>query len=414
MSIVVVGAGQAGLAVSHELTAAGLDHTVLERGEVANTWRRRWDTFCLVTPNWTVQLPGGSYDGADPDAYMPRDEVVAHLERYARSFSAPVREGVEVRSLMLASDGFILATSEGELRARTVVLTTGAYQKPHRPKGAEGFSGHVQIIDAEQYRNPDELARGSVLIVGSGQTGCQLAEELHEAGREVFLACGRAPWVPRRVGGRDIAYWIKETGFFDQQRTALPTPAARLIANQQATGHGGGHDLHYRTLRAKGVTLLGRLQSVGGGQARFASDLGESVAFGDARYAQLRQMIQETCARKGFIPPDMPDPEPFDGSAPDSLPVDRLGAVIFTSGFRPDYASWVHIPGAFDESGFPVEQDGASLAAPGLYFCGVHFMRKRKSSLLIGVGEDAAIVARAVVARAQSSGRTTRPAGTFG
>jgi putative flavoprotein involved in K+ transport len=345
---------------------------------------------------------------------MPRDDVVAHLERYARSFSAPVREGVEVRSLMLASDGFILATSEGELRARTVVLTTGAYQKPHRPKGAEGFSGHVQIIDAEQYRNPDELARGSVLIVGSGQTGCQLAEELHEAGREVFLACGRAPWVPRRVGGRDIAYWIKETGFFDQQRTALPTPAARLIANQQATGHGGGHDLHYRTLRAKGVTLLGRLQSVGGGQARFASDLGESVAFGDARYAQLRQMIQETCARKGFIPPDMPDPEPFDGSAPDSLPVDRLGAVIFTSGFRPDYASWVHIPGAFDESGFPVEQDGASLAAPGLYFCGVHFMRKRKSSLLIGVGEDAAIVARAVVARAQSSGRTTRPAGTFG
>ena len=411
---IVVGAGQAGLAVSHELTAAGLDHTVLERGEVANTWRRRWDTFCLVTPNWTVQLPGGSYDGADPDGYMPRDDVVAHLERYARSFSAPVREGVEVRSLMLASDGFILATSEGELRARTVVLTTGAYQKPHRPKGAEGFSGHVQIIDAEQYRNPDELARGSVLIVGSGQTGCQLAEELHEAGREVFLACGRAPWVPRRVGGRDIAYWIKETGFFDQQRTALPTPAARLIANQQATGHGGGHDLHYRTLRAKGVTLLGRLQSVGGGQARFASDLGESVAFGDARYAQLRQMIQETCARKGFIPPDMPDPEPFDGSAPDSLPVDRLGAVIFTSGFRPDFASWVHIPGAFDESGFPVEQDGASLAAPGLYFCGVHFMRKRKSSLLIGVGEDAAIVARAVVARAQSSGRTTRPAGTFG
>ncbi|HVD31616.1 MAG TPA: NAD(P)-binding domain-containing protein, partial [Methylomirabilota bacterium] len=321
---IVVGAGQAGLAVSHELTTLGLDHTVLERGKVANTWRGRWDTFCLVTPNWTVQLPEGSYDGADPDGYMPRDEVVAHLERYARSFSAPVREGVEVRSLVLASDGFILGTSEGELRARTVVLTTGAYQKPHRPKGAEGFSGHVQVIDAEQYRNPDGLARGSVLIVGSGQTGCQLAEELHEAGREVFLACGRAPWVPRRVGGRDIAHWIKETGFFDQPRTALPTPEARLVANQQATGRGGGHDLHYRTLRAKGVRLLGRLQSVRGGLVRFADDLGESVAFGDARYAQLRKMVQETCARKGFMPPDMPDPEPFDASAPDSLPLDRL------------------------------------------------------------------------------------------
>jgi putative flavoprotein involved in K+ transport len=412
--IVVVGAGQAGLAVSHELTAAGLDHTVLERGKVASTWRRRWDTFCLVTPNWTVQLPGGSYDGADPDGYMPRDEVVAHLERYARSFSAPVREGVEVRSLTLAPDGFILGTSEGELPARTVVLTTGAYQKPHRPKGAEGFSGNVQVIDAEQYRNPDGLARGSVLIVGSGQTGCQLAEELHDSGREVFLACGRAPWVPRRVGGRDIAYWIKETGFFDQLRTALPTPEARLIANQQATGHGGGHDLHYRTLRAKGVSLLGRLQSVGGGRARFAGDLGDSVAFGDARYAQLRKMVQETCARKGVTLPDMSDPEPFDASAPDSLPLARLGAVIFTSGFRSDFTSWVHIPGAFDAMGFPVEQDGASLVAPGLYFCGVHFMRKRKSSLLIGVGEDAAIVTGAIAARAQSSGRTTRPAGTFG
>jgi putative flavoprotein involved in K+ transport len=411
---IVVGAGQAGLAVSHELTTLGLDHTVLERGKVANTWRGRWDTFCLVTPNWTVQLPEGSYDGADPDGYMPRDEVVAHLERYARSFSAPVREGVEVRSLVLASDGFILGTSEGELRARTVVLTTGAYQKPHRPKGAEGFSGHVQVIDAEQYRNPDGLARGSVLIVGSGQTGCQLAEELHEAGREVFLACGRAPWVPRRVGGRDIAHWVKETGFFDQPRTALPTPEARLIANQQTTGHGGGHDLHYRTLREKGVTLLGRLKSVGGGRVRFAGDLGESVAFGDARYAQFRKMVQETCARNGFMPPDMPDPEPFDASAPDSLPLDRFGAVIFTSGYRPDFASWVRIPGVFDEMGFPVEQDGASLAAPGLFFCGVHFMRKRKSALLIGVGEDAAIVARAIAARAQSSGRTTRPAGTFG
>ena len=394
--IIVVGAGQAGLAVSHELTAAGLDHTVLERGEIANTWRRRWDTFCLVTPNWTVQLPGGRYDGADPDGYMPRDEVVAHLERYARSFSAPVREGVEVRSLVLASDGFILGTSEGELRARIVVLTTGAYQKPHRPQGADGFSGHVQVIDAEQYRNPDGLARGSVLIVGSGQTGCQLAEELHEAGREVFLACGRAPWVPRRVGGRDIVHWIKETGFFDQPRSALPTPEARLTGNQQATGHGGGHDLHYRTLRAKGVTLLGRLQSVGGGVARFAGDLAESVAFGDARYAQLRKLIEETCARSGVTPPDMPDPEPFDASARDSLPVDRLGAVIFTSGFRPDFASWVHIPGAFDAMGFPVEHDGASLAAPGLYFCGVHYMRKRKSALLLGVGEDAAIVTRGI------------------
>jgi putative flavoprotein involved in K+ transport len=398
MSVVIVGAGQAGLAVSHELTVLGIEHTLLERGRVANTWRGRWDTFCLVTPNWTVQLPGGQYDGADPNGYMPRDEVVAHLERYARSFSAPVREAVEVRSLEPASDGFILGTSEGELRTRTVVLTTGAYQKPHRPSGADGVPRRVQVIDAEHYRNADALARGgAVLIVGSGQTGCQLAEELHVAGRDVFLACGRAPWVPRRLGGRDIAHWIKATGFFDQPRAALPSPQARLIANQQVTGHGGGHDLNYRVLRAMGVTLLGRFQGVSGGRVTFASDLGQSVAFGDARYATFRKMVQDTCAKTGITPPpDMPDPAPFDPSAPDSLPIDRLGAVVFTSGFRPDFASWVHISGAFDEMGFPIEQDGASTVAPGLFFCGVHFMRKRKSSLLIGVGEDAAIVARAI------------------
>ena len=399
MSVVIVGAGQAGLAVSHELTMLDVEHTVLERGRVANTWRGRWDTFCLVTPNWTVQLPGGEYDGADPHGYMPRDEIVAHLERYARSFSAPVREAVEVRSLERAPDGFILGTSEGEIRARVVVLSTGAYQKSHRPPGADGVPRRVQVIDAEQYRNADGLARGAVLIVGSGQTGCQLAEELHEAGRDVYLACGRAPWLPRRLGGRDIAHWIEATGFFDQPRSALPSPQARLIANQQVTGHGGGHDLNYRVLRAMGVTLLGRFQGVSDGRVMFADDLARSVAFGDERYAAFRKMVLDTCATTGITPPDMPDPMPFDPSAPDSLPVDRLGAVIFTSGFRPDFASWVHISGAFDEMGFPIEQDGASTVAPGLFFCGVHYMRKRKSSLLIGVGEDAAIVARAIAVR---------------
>jgi len=400
MSVVVVGAGQAGLAVSHELTAAGIEHTVLERGRIGNTWRGRWDTFCLVTPNWTVQLPGGRYDGADPDGYMPRDDIVRHLERYARSFGAPVREGVGVRSLEPASDGFALDTTGGELRARTVVLTTGAYQRPYRPNGAHGFPSRVQVIDAERYRDPSALAPGAVLIVGSGQTGCQLAEELHEAGRDVFLACGRAPWVPRRLGGRDIVHWVHDTGFFDQARAELPSPQARVVANQQATGHGGGHDLHYRVLRAKGVTLVGRLQSVSGGRVRFAGDLAQSVAFGDARWAEFRQRVRDTCATKGIPLPEMPDPEPFDASAPDSLPVDALGAVVFTSGFRPDYTSWVRFPAAFDEMGFPLEQDGASTAVPGLYFCGVHFMRKRKSSLLIGVGEDAAIVARRIAATA--------------
>ncbi|HKC89951.1 MAG TPA: NAD(P)-binding domain-containing protein, partial [Candidatus Limnocylindria bacterium] len=191
--VVVIGAGQAGLSVSHELSAAGVDHVVLERGRVGETWRGRWDTFCLVTPNWTVLLPGGAYAGEDPDGFMPRDAIVAHLESYARSFKAPVRERVAVTALHPIDDGFAVSTSEGELRSKTVVVTTGAYQKAHRPAAAESLPRGLYVIDAESYRNAEALPPGKVLIVGSGQTGCQIAEELHEAGRDVFLACGRAP-----------------------------------------------------------------------------------------------------------------------------------------------------------------------------------------------------------------------------
>ena len=190
--VVVIGAGQAGLSVSHELSAAGVDHVVLERGRVGETWRGRWDTFCLVTPNWTVRLPGGAYAGDDPDGFMPRDAIVAHLESYGRSFNAPVRERVAVTGLQPTADGFALSTSEGDLRAKTVVVTTGAYQKAHRPAAAASLPSGLYAIDAEGYRNANAIPSGKVLVVGSGQTGCQIAEELFEAGRDVFLACGRA------------------------------------------------------------------------------------------------------------------------------------------------------------------------------------------------------------------------------
>jgi putative flavoprotein involved in K+ transport len=394
--VVVLGGGQAGLAVSHELTDLGIEHVVLERGRVGQTWRDRWDSFCLVTPNWSVQLPGGAYAGDDPDGFMPRDDIVRHLEAYARSFAAPVREGVEVASLDAAQEGgFALRTADGVLHADSVVLATGAYQRPHRPLRAATLPAEVLQIDADGYRNPAALPPGKVLVVGSGQTGCEVAEELHETGREVFLACGRAPWSQRRIGERDVMYWAVETGMFDQTLADLPSPSARLVSNIQATGHGGGHDLHYRVLQRIGVTLLGHFLGVEDGRARFASDLAASVAFGDARHNEAREMIAKLCAARGIPKPDMPEPAPFDPRALESLNLAGFGAVIFTSGFRPDYSRWVHLD-AFDELGFPIHEDGASTVVPGLYFCGVHFLRKRKSSLLIGVGEDAAIVARKV------------------
>jgi putative flavoprotein involved in K+ transport len=397
VEVLIIGAGQAGLAVSHELAALDIEHVVLERGHVAQTWRDRWESFCLVTPNATVRLPGGAYGGDDPDGFMRRDEIVDHFERWAGAFRAPVREGVAVTSLEPADRaGFALQTSEGPLQARAVVVCTGAYQRSYRPAGASAAG--VLELDAADYSTEAGLPPGKVLVVGSGQTGCQLAEELHHAGRTVFLACGRAPWAPRRLDGRDVIYWLVDAGFYDQPAATLPSPAARLVANVQTTGHEGGRDLHYRVLRAAGVTLAGRYLGAEDGYLHFASDLAESVAFGDARYADLRTLVLGHCERSGLTPPELPDPPPFDPAAPERVAVDGFGAILYTSGFRPDYGSWLHAD-AFDELGFPIQEDGASLTVPGLFFCGVHFLRKRKSSLLMGVGEDAAIVAAAVTAR---------------
>jgi putative flavoprotein involved in K+ transport len=397
--VVVIGAGPAGLATSYELSQAGVEHVVLERGRVGETWRGRWDSFCLVTPNWSVQLPGGSYDGDDPDGFMQRDEIVAFFERYAARADAPIRAGVDVMALRPTDDGFLLETNAGPIRAGSVVVATGAYQRPHRPAAATELPAGLLQLDSTEYRNEGGLPDGAVLVVGSGQTGCQIAEELLEAGREVFLSCGRAPWLPRRIGDHDFVWWAAETGFLDHRVEELPAPAARLAANLLATGRNGGHDLHLRTLRAAGVTLLGRLLDGDGKRARFAPDLGESVAWGDERYRQFRELVRRLVAERGLPSPELPDPDPFDGKAPESVDLAGLGAVVFAGGFRPGYGRWIDLPAAFDDLGFPLHADGMSLVAPGLFFIGVHFLRKRKSSILYGMGEDAAIVANGVAAR---------------
>lgn len=395
VNVLVVGAGQAGLAMSHELTQRGVEHLVLERGRIGQAWRDRWDSFCLVTPNWSVQLPGdgGTYTGDDPDGYMPRDEMVRFMEDYASAISAPVREGVEVGSLSAAPvRGFSITTSDGTVHADRVVLASGAYSRPHRPVDARLPTSIVQL-DASDYRRPDGLPGGGVLVIGAGQSGLQIAEELHLAGRDVVISCGRAPWAPRRIGDHDTFWWANEVGFFDQPVDALPDPGERLVANVQNSGVGGGHSLNYRTLREMDVTLTGRFLGAEGGDLRFAPDLGASVAWGDQRYEQFRDIVRGHAEANGWGPPDLADPAPFEADAPERIPADRFGSVVHATGFRPAYGDWLPWPDTVDTLGFPVHVDGESLAVPGLHFIGVHFLRKRKSSLLIGVGEDAAVVA---------------------
>ena len=395
--VAIIGGGQAGLATSHELTRLGVEHVILERSRVGQSWRDRWDSFCLVTPNWSVQLPGHRYRDNDPDGYMHRDEIVDYLEGYAASFGAPVREEVEVTKLELADAGWTLQTSNGEVQARAVVVATGAFQRAHRPSAWESLPSSLLQIDVEDYRNPGALPAGRVLVIGSGQSGCQIAEDLVQGGREVVLACGRAPWLPRRVGQRDIFWWLTESGFMDVPLAALPTPAERLTANPQLTGSHGGHDLNFRTLRAQGVTLVGHFRGARDHVAQFAPDLSESVAFGDQAFREFGGLIRGLAGDLGLSLDDLEEPAPFEAKGPETVDLVGFGAVIFAGGFRPEYGSWVQAPGAFDALGFPIQSDDGRGIMPGLHFVGVHFLRKRKSSLLAGVGEDASVVVRQIV-----------------
>jgi putative flavoprotein involved in K+ transport len=400
LDAVVIGAGQAGLSISHELKTRGVGHVVVERGQIGEAWRRRWDNFRLVTPNWAINLPGFAYDGDDPDGFMSRDELVAMLERYAASFDAPVQTGVAIESVTRDDpDGFVVRTDQGELRARNLVLCTGAYQKPFLPDGAETLPDSVERLTIDQYRNPDALPTGRVLVVGSGQTGCQIAEELNDAGREVTLSCGRAAWAPREPGGKDVFWWVLKSGFGDQTLDMLPA-GARLSANVLASGHGGGHDVNFPLLEAQGIELVGRFLGADGTSARFADNLTELNEFSNERYADLKKLVVATADKLGLDSFDMPDAPELQGPGRTEIDLADYGTVIFTGGFRPAYLEWLPWTDAFDADGFPIQVDGASAVVPGLFFMGVHFMRRRKSALLAGMADDATVVADKVAAAA--------------
>jgi putative flavoprotein involved in K+ transport len=412
IDVVVVGAGQAGLATSHELTARGVEHVVLEATTPGSSWLGRWDSFTLVGPNHTVTLPGARYGGDDPGGFMTRTEIADHLQRYAGRLGAEVRTGTPVHRLTPVGDpadatdatdatgrarlgnrGYRLDTDDGTIRSRAVVIATGAYQQPLRPAVLTGLSPDIAVVDVATYRNPAGLPDGSVLVVGSGQSACQIAEELALAGRDVVMACGRAPWFYRRLEDRDLFDWLISAGFYEQRPDELASPAARHGANVQASGARGGHDLHYRTLAALGVRLTGHLAAVAGRTAYLEPDLAETIAAGDAGFRLVSGAVAHACAREGRALPEIPPPTTLETDAPTELDLHGFGAVVVACGFRSRYTEWIDVPGIVDAQGFPVHDDGESTVAPGLHFVGVHFLRRRRSSLLFGVGDDATATA---------------------
>ncbi|SFR84460.1 putative flavoprotein involved in K+ transport [Agromyces sp. CF514] len=392
VDVLVIGAGQAGLAVSHELSVRGLEHVVLERDRMGSAWASRWDSFCLVTPNSAIRLPGGAYRGGDGDGYLPRDEIVDHLTGYAASFGAPVAERHEVDLVEPDETGFVARSAAGDIRARRVVVCTGAYQRPHRPAFVDELARRVPVVVSAEYRSPGALPDGPVLVIGGGQSACQIAEELHRAGREVTLAPGRAPTMPRRIDGRDTFEWLEEAGFFEQVLADQPSPTVRLAANPLATGAGGGHDLSLRTLAADGVGLIGRVIGVDDGRLVVADDLAQTLAVGDDGFRIICDLAKQAAASRGMPAPNTPEPLDAPVDAAEVPRLGDLGVVLVACGFRPAY-DWIDVPGAFDGGGFPVTDADGSPAVDGLWFVGVPWLRRRKSPLLIGVGEDAAIVA---------------------
>jgi putative flavoprotein involved in K+ transport len=402
LDTVVVGAGQAGLATSRFLTLRGIEHAVLERGRIGQTWRaERWDGFCLNTPNWTLQLPGGQYDGGRPDDFMPLAAFVDYVERYARTIDAPVREGVAVERLRAHGDGYALDTSAGPIDARRVVVATGAFQSPTVPAAGAALPADVLQLHTSRYRNPESLPDGGVLIVGSGQSGCQIGDELLAAGRRVHLAVGRCTWFPRRLRGRDVVHWAIELGLMDDRVESLPAPEARLACNPAVSGNDGGHDCNPRTLAAKGAVLVGRVEDCAGSRVRLGSGLAESLAAGDAFVEMIRGRVDELVAARGLdvpedAPPEPPAPLPEPPAELD-LRAEGIGTVLWASGFRPDL-SWIDLPLA-DAQGWPRQADGLT-EFPGLAFVGLQWLRKRKSALLFGVGEDAECVVDGLAASA--------------
>jgi putative flavoprotein involved in K+ transport len=400
LDTIVIGAGQAGLSASYHLTQRGREHLVLERGRVADTWRtKRWDGFYLNTPNWAQQLPGHEYRGPEPDAFAPRDEVVSYLEEYARAIPAPVREGARVSALRQEQGGYRVETDGDHLRAKNVIVATGAYQRPTSAQLAEAAPPDVLQLHTSEYRNPEQLAPGAVLVVGSGQSGCQIVDELNQAGQTTYLAVGRCPWFPRRYRGRELVRWAIDVGLMDETVDTLPSPAAKLACNPPVSGNDGGHDCHPRWLARRGTVLLGRLQGFRGDTALIAAGLEATLAWGDEFAATIKRRADEYVRASGIdVPEADPEEEPVAAPVIEELDLRAagIGTILWANGYRPDLG-WIELP-LLDANGWPVQRRGVT-EFPGLYFAGLHWQHKRKSSLFLGVGEDAEYVVSHLVSR---------------
>jgi len=390
---VIIGAGHAGLATSRCLTDAAIDHVVLERGEVANSWRReRWDSLRLLTPNWQSRLPGCRYDGADPDGYMSMPEVIAFISGYARTLAAPVRTQTEVTSVRAGGGGYHVVTSTGEIDCRVLVIASGACNAATVPAVAAAVPSSVFRVNALEYKNAAQLPDGGVLVVGASATGVQLADEIRRSGRHVTLSVGEHVRLPRTYRGRDILWWMESSGVWNQRYDEIDDLVrARSLPSPQLVGTPERVTLDLNALMAAGVEIVGRLSTIRDGQALFSGGLRNVCALADLKMRRLLDTFDAWAATQQGL--DVGAPERFeDTRVPETsrlrleLAGGEIRSIVWATGFRPDY-SWLHVP-VVDAKG-RLRHDGGVVEAPGLYAMGLPVLRRRKSSFINGAEEDA-------------------------
>ncbi|MDR6291480.1 putative flavoprotein involved in K+ transport [Inquilinus ginsengisoli] len=401
--VAVIGGGQAGLSISHYLREAGIAHLVFEKKTAMHVWReQRWDTFCLVTPNWQCDLPGHPYDGPDPDGFMKRDEIVAYLDRFRAKVDAPLREGVSVLRVGRRADGaFDVATSDGDYVADQVVVASGGYTVPIIPRMAERLPAHVRQLHSEQYRNPQALPDGAVLVVGSGQSGAQIAEDLHLAGRKVHLAVGGAPRCARFYRGKDVVTWLAEMNYYEMSVDQHPLrEGVRDNTNHYVTGRDGGRDIDLRKFALEGMQLYGLLDGLDGGSVTFRPTLTAALDEADRVYNGINAAIDRHIAEAGIAAPPASVYTPVwqPAAEPTALDLDAAGvtAIIWCIGFRPDFA-WLDVP-AFNGAGHPKHRRGVA-AETGVYFLGLPWLHSWGSGRFSGVSRDARYLADRIVER---------------
>ncbi|CAN5567768.1 NAD(P)/FAD-dependent oxidoreductase [soil metagenome] len=390
-SVVVIGAGQAGLAMSHQLTATSIDHVVLERHEVAHSWRsERWDSLRLLTPNWMTRLPGCRYRGDDPDGFMSSADVVKYLDDYRRSFSAPIHNHTSVEHVRPRATGVDVQTDQGTWHARAVVVATGSCSEPLVPAMAASLPPRIRQITSLAYRRPDQLGDGQVLVVGASASGAQIADELQRSGRQVTLAVGEHVRLPRTYRGRDIHWWMDAIGQLDERYDEVDDiDRARRLASLQLVGSPERRTLDLNALIAAGVDVVGRLARIVGRTAQFSGGLANLVANADLKQRRLLDRIDEFVTENEradeLDEPTRPEATRL-GTVPTELSLPPFETVVWATGYRPTYP-WLDAA-AFDRR-HRVVHDGGVGAIPGMYFLGIPFMRRRKSSFIDGVGPDA-------------------------